>query len=642
MVAIMPYHTRQPVSHGRIQRLAGNTGFVIFLALAAITLVQAQEFKHSVKPPLHGQDWIAIAGKPLTVSAGAQLFNQGGNAVDAACAILAASATMWDTMSWGGETQALIHNPMTGEVVAINALGAAPSGATPEYYRSLGMAHPPDYGPLAAVTPGTPGGLLVMLAEFGTLSLEQVLAPAIRMAAGYPIERTNAEIIQFYKDQILQWPDSTRVLLPNYDPRNPLSWSAPRTGALFPQPDLHATLTKLVAAERQALAAGKNRKEAIYAAYDRFYRGDIAEELVRSTQAAGGLITLADLDQWQVYIEEPVMTTYKGIEVYKLDTWVQGPVMLQMLNMLENFDLRRMGYNSAEYIHTLYQVMNLAYADRDFYYGDPYFPPEEPVEGLLSKDYARERIRLIDSKVNNPLVLPGDPYPYQGDSNPFTDTLENWQPVIAPPEAVAENSLMDHDAGFLAGTTSIQTADKDGWVVSITPSGGWVPAFIAGNTGIGLSQRQQSFNMSAAQNPYNLMVPGKRPRATLTPTLAMRDGEPFLAFGVQGGDTQDQNLVQFFLNVVEFGMDVQQASEAANINSYQVQSSFGNHAMQPGRLLLREDLPLAVKIRLSTMGYQVETQELTSGPINGIYFDQRNNTFMGGSSDFGDDYGLAW
>jgi len=301
-----------------------------------------------------------------------------------------------------------------------------------------------------------------------------------------------------------------------------------------------------------------------------------------------------------------------------------------------------MGYNSAEYIHTLYQVMNLAYADRDFYYGDPYFPPEEPVEGLLSKDYARERIRLIDSKVNNPLVLPGDPYPYQGDSNPFTDTLENWQPVMAPPEAVAENSLMDHDAGFLAGTTSIQTADKDGWVVSITPSGGWVPAFIAGNTGIGLSQRLQSFNMSAAQNPYNLMVPGKRPRATLTPTLAMRDGEPFLAFGVQGGDTQDQNLVQFFLNVVEFGMDVQQASEAANINSYQVQSSFGNHAMQPGRLLLREDLPLAVKIRLSTMGYQVETQELTSGPINGIYFDQRNNTFMGGSSDFGDDYGLAW
>jgi gamma-glutamyltranspeptidase/glutathione hydrolase len=421
-----------------------------------------------------------------------------------------------------------------------------------------------------------------------------------------------------------------------------MSWSAPRTGALFPQPYLHATLTKLVAAERQALAAGKNRKEAIYAAYDRFYRGDIAEELVRSTQAAGGLITLADLDQWQVYIEEPVMTTYKGIEVYKLDTWVQGPVMLQMLNMLENFDLRRMGYNSAEYIHTLYQVMNLAYADRDFYYGDPYFPPEEPVEGLLSKDYARERIRLIDSKVNNPLVLPGDPYPYQGDSNPFTDILENWQPVIAPPEAVAENSLMDHDAGFLAGTTSIQTADKDGWVVSITPSGGWVPAFIAGNTGIGLSQRLQSFNMSAAQNPYNLMVPGKRPRATLTPTLAMRDGEPFLAFGVQGGDTQDQNLVQFFLNVVEFGMDVQQASEAANINSYQVQSSFGNHAMQPGRLLLREDLPLAVKIRLSTMGYQVETQELTSGPINGIYFDQRNNTFMGGSSDFGDDYGLAW
>jgi len=624
-----------------------NTGalLVLLLAVTAGNLLHAQEFKYSVKPPLHGQHWVAVAGKPLAASAGSRIFLEGGNAVDAACAMLAASATMFDTLSWGGETQALIHDPRSGKVVAINALGAAPAGATPEAYRQRGMSHPPDTGPLAAITPGTPGGLLVMLAEYGTLSLEQTLAPAMEMAAGYPIERVKAETFQFYKDDILKWPHSVKVLLPHYDARFPEGWAAPRPGEIFRQPGLLNTLTRLVEAERQALAAGKSRKEAIYAAYERFYRGDIAEEIASATQAAGGLITIEDLDQWQVYIEEPVMTTYKGIEVYKLNSWVQGPVMLQMLNMLEAVDLRGMGYNSVEYIHTLYQVMNLAFADRDFYYGDPYFPPLEPMRGLLSKDYARERARLIDKTRNTPRVAPGDPYPFQGGTNPYSELLESWEPVIQAEPAVAMASplnSMDHDAGFLAGTTSIQAADADGWAVSITPSGGWTPAFIAGDTGIGLSQRLQSFVMSLERNPFNVMEPGKRPRATLTPTLAMKDGKPFLAFGVQGGDTQEQNLLQFFLNVVEFGMDVQQAAEAANFNSWQMHSSFGEHAMQPGRILLREDLPLTHKLRLSTMGYQVETEPLTSGPITGIYFDQQNGTMMGGASNYGDDYGLAW
>jgi len=179
-------------------------------------------------------------------------------------------------------------------------------------------------------------------------------------------------------------------------------------------------------------------------------------------------------------------------------------------------------------------------------------------------------------------------------------------------------------------------------VVSLTPSGGWIPAFIAGNTGVGLSQRLQSFVMSPQMSPFNVMEPGKRPRATLTPSMALRNGKPFLSFAVQGGDTQEQNLLQFFLNIVEFGMDVQQATEAANINSYQVHSSFGNHAMQPGRLLLRADTPPAVIQQLGTMGYEVETQELTSGPINGIFFDQRQGGMIGGSSNYGDDYGIAW
>lgn len=619
-------------------------GFPAFIRLALLTLLGltltaagiAQEYKHSNKPPLHGSHWVAITGKPLAATAGAQIFGKGGTAVDAAAAMLAATATMWDTLAWGGETQALIHNPNTGKVIAINALGVAPTGATPEYFRARGMAQPPEYGPLAAVTPGTPGGLLVMLAEFGTMSLEDVLAPAMDMAAGYPIEETQSESIHDYAPLLSIWEHSRKVFLPN--------GSAPAPNSMFRQPDLLATLTKLVDAERKALAAGKNRKDAIMAAYERFYRGDIAQEIVRGVQEAGGLFTMEDLDKWQVYIEEPVKTTWKDIEVYKLDTWVQGPVMLQALNILEGFDLPSMGYNSPQYIHTLYQAMNLAFADRDFYYGDPYFPPEEPIAGLLSKDYARERAQAIRMGRNDPKAGPGDPYPFQGsEQNPFLEQLKTWQPRIKQQVAAASDPFaMTHEEAFRAGTTSIQAADAEGWVVSITPSGGWIPAFIAGETGIGLSQRMQSFVMDASQNPYNVMEPGKRPRATLTPSLAMRNGKPFLSFAVQGGDTQDQNLLQFFLNVVEFGMDPQEASEAANFNSYQVHSSFGERVSEPGKLLLRADTPYDVQAQLSSMGYTILLQQQTSGPINAIYFDQQQGTMVGGASDFGDDYGIAW
>ncbi|HEY0963150.1 MAG TPA: gamma-glutamyltransferase [Pseudomonadales bacterium] len=611
----------------------------LLLSLFTLTLAaagSAQEYKHSNKPPLHGSHWVAITGKPLAASAGALTFSKGGNAVDAAATMLAATATMWDTLGWGGETQALIHNPNTGKVIAINALGVAPTGATPDYFRSLGMPNPPEYGPLAAVTPGTPGGLLVMLAEFGTMSLEDVLAPAMDMAAGYPIEEVQSESIRDYAPLLNVWEHSRKVFLPDGAP--------PAPNAMFRQPDLLATLTKLVEAERSALAAGKSRKDAIMAAYDRFYRGDIAQELVQSVQDAGGLFTLEDLDKWQVYIEEPVKTTWKDIEVYKLDTWVQGPVMLQALNILEGFDLQTMGYNSPEYIHTLYQAMNLAFADRDFYYGDPYFPPEEPIAGLLSKDYARERAQEIHMDRNDPAAGPGDPYPFQGsEPNPFLEQVENWQPHIKQEVAAAQDPFaMTHEEAFRAGTTSIQTADAEGWVVSITPSGGWIPAFIAGDTGVGLSQRMQSFAMDAKQNPYNVMEPGKRPRATLTPSLAMRNGKPFLSFAVQGGDTQDQNLLQFFLNVVEFGMDPQEASEAANFNSYQVHSSFGERVSEPGKLLLRADTPYDIQAQLAAMGYTILLGKQTSGPINAIYFDQQQGTMVGGSSDFGDDYGIAW
>jgi gamma-glutamyltranspeptidase/glutathione hydrolase len=593
------------------------------------------------KPIIHGRHWMAITGKPLAATAGAMTFQKGGNAIDAACAMLAATCTMWDVLSWGGETQALIYHPKTQKVIALNALGIAPTGATAEFFKKKNMKYPPGDGPLSAVTPGTPGGLMTMLAEYGTMSLKEILAPAMQLAEGYPIEKETAERISLNRNKLAKWPYSKQVFMthPGAD------IETPQAGEIFKQADLLATLKKLVDTEQAALKAGKPRKEAIYAAYERFYKGDIAQEFVRGCQEQGGLITLQDLAKWKVLIEEPSVTDYKGIQVYKLNQWTQGPALLQSLNILENFDLKSMGYNTPKYIHTLYQAMNMAFADRDFYYGDPYFAPEEPIKGLLSKEYAKERAKRLNLTRNDTLVKPGDPYPFEGKTNPFLSILEKWgSPSTSAVQPAKGNPFNDPDylAGFYAGTTSIQAADKEGWVVSITPSGGWVPAVIAGKTGVGMSQRMQAFVLNSDESPFNVVAPGKRPRVTLTPSLALKDGKPFLSFAVQGGDSQDQNLLQFFLNVVEFGMNVQQACEAPNFNSFQMRSSFDKHETKPGNMLMNESTPVFNRQTLERMGYKLSFEPRTSGPINAIFFDWQNGGFWGGSSNHGDDYGIGW
>ena len=590
------------------------------------------------KPPLHGKNWMAITGKPLAAEAGAMVFQKGGNAVDAACAMLAATCTMWDVLSWGGETQALIYNPKTGKVIAINALGIAPTGATVSFFKNKGLNFPPEYGPLAAVTPGTPGGLCTMLAEYGTMSLKDVLAPAMQLADGYPIEAQTANSFERNKKMIKEWPYSKAVFFPHEGKER----EAPEAGEIFKQTDLLQTLQKMVDAEQDALKKGKNRKEAIYAAYDRFYKGDIAKEFVRGCQEQGGLITMEDLAKWKVMQEEPLKTNYKGIDVYKLQQWTQGPAMLQALNILENFDLKSMGYNSARYIHTIYQAMNLAFADRDFYYGDPYFAPTEPIKGLLSKEYAKERAKLIRSDKNDPKAGPGDPYPYEGKTNPYLQFLQ--QRGFAFNQSPIDENYLDM---LRRGTTSVEAADKEGWVVSITPSGGWTPACIAGRTGVGMSQRMQSFVLDSTINPFNVVEPGKRPRVTLTPTLAMKDGKPFMAFAVQGGDTQDQNLLQCFLNVVEFGMTIQEAVEAPNINTNQLWLSLGgtnidDRKPKPGSIIVNSATPDWIKKELRQMGYTLSFEDRTSGPINAIYFDWKHGSFWGGSSNHGEDYGIGW
>jgi gamma-glutamyltranspeptidase/glutathione hydrolase len=633
----------------------------LVLTTACLTNAIAQQTQ---KPPLHGKDWVAITGKPLAATAGSMIFQKGGNAVDASCAMLAATCTMWDVLSWGGETQALIYNPNTKKVIAISAMGFAPTGATPEFFKGKGYSFPPEYGPLAATTPGTPGGICLMLANYGTMSLKEVLAPAMNLAAGYPIDAQTANSIERGKALIKTWPYSKKVLLPHLGEKR----EAPEAGEIFVQKDLLNTLQKMVDAEQDALKKGKSRKEAIWAAYDRFYKGDIADEFVRGVQEQGGLITKEDLKNWRPTEEAPSMVNYKGIDVYKLQAWTQGPSLLQALNIVENFDLKKMGYNSADYIHTIYQAMNLSFADRDFYYGDPKFAQNQPINGLLSKAYAKQRASEINMAMNNANAGPGDPYPFEGKTNPYLDSIKakGFQPAadtgksktgFAPAHdlrtiaAVGVNEKLPIDADYMdrlwRGTTTVEAADKEGWVVSITPSGGWLPATIAGNTGVGMSQRMQSFVLDSAQNPFNVVAPGKRPRVTLTPSLALKEGKPYMAFGVQGGDTQDQNLLQFFLNMVEFGMTVQEASEAANINTNQLWLSLGGSKVadrkpRPGSLLLHDNVSEWVRKDLRARGYNLTFDDRTSGPINAILFDWKHGSMWGGSSNHGEDYGIAW
>ena len=637
--------------------------YILFFLVTFVcsTNLNAQQTQ---KPPLHGKDWVAITGKPLAATAGSMVFQKGGNAVDAACAMLAATCTMWDVLSWGGETQALIYNPNTKKVIAISAMGFAPTGATPEFFKGKGFSYPPEYGPLAATTPGTPGGICLMLANYGSMSLKEVLAPAMNLAAGYPIDAQTANGIERGKAMIKTWPYSKKVLLPHLGEKR----EAPEAGEIFVQKDLLNTLQKMVDAEQAALKQGKSRKEAIWAAYDRFYKGDIADEFVRGVQEQGGLITKEDLKNWRPTEEAPSMVNYKGIDVYKLQAWTQGPSLLQALNIVENFDLKKMGYNSADYMHTIYQAMNLSFADRDFYYGDPKFATNQPMTGLLSKAYAKQRAGEIDMAKNNPNAGPGDPYPFEGKTNPFMDLIKakGFQPStdtaknksgFAPAHdlrnmaSLNSNEKLPIDADYMdrlwRGTTTVEAADKEGWIVSITPSGGWLPATIAGNTGVGMSQRMQSFVLDSAQSPFNVVAPGKRPRVTLTPSLAIKDGKPYMAFGVQGGDTQDQNLLQFFLNMVEFGMTVQEASEAANINSNQLWLSLGGTKItdrkpRPGSILLHDNVSEWVRKDLRARGYNLTFDDRTSGPINAILFDWKHGSMWGGSSNHGEDYGIAW
>ena len=533
------------------------------------------------------------AGSEYATEAGMRMFVAGGNAVDAGIAtMLAASVCEFSHFGMGGESPILVRTK-DGKVHAIAGVGTMPRMATADFFRNhiltpLEIVDPPAphglknwvpvAGILSALVPGMVEAALVTLRDFGTKSFGEAVEPAIELADGFPLDEFRSRSIRASVKYLEAWPTSKRVYLQN----GPMA----RAGEIFHQPDLARTLRSMVAVEKDALAGGASRQKAIDAVRDYFYRGPVARKIDEFSRQNNGLLRYDDMASFRIEPEEAVCTTYRGYTVCKPGFWSQGPAMVEALNILEGYNLVQMKQNSAEYIHTLVEALKLAYADRDTYYGDPRFV--KIPERLLSKDYAAERRKQIGHDASLEF-RPGDVEP-NPPKHPFYASLTHYK--IDP-------ALMAKD------TTSVDAVDKDGTAISITPSGAWMPALIAGDTGIPLTERAQSF-LLVPGHP-NELAGGKRPRVTLSPTLAVAaDGKTVIALSTPGGDNQDQSLLQVLLNAIEFGQNSEYAVETPRFQTEHLVSSFDNHAMNPGSLLLDERLPPAVVEELKARKHLVE------------------------------------
>jgi gamma-glutamyltranspeptidase / glutathione hydrolase len=528
-------------------------------------------------PPVRGTRQMVAAANNLEVEAGYRMLEKGGNAVDAAVAsILAATVTEQDHIGLGGEAPLLIK--MAGKpVIAISGVGIAPAKATVEYYEhrprepweeKAPFPPIPGMGIRAAITPGLVDGLLLALEKYGTMSFAEVAAPAIEDAEAFAIPEIFAQYLEGGKRTLGFWPASQKFYFPN--------GSVPKPGDVVHMPDLARTLREMAAAEKKARG---NRAAKIRAVHEYFYKGALAKRIAAFSEANGGLIALGDLAKTKAETDEPRTTTYRGYTVHKPGFWTQGPVMLEALNILEGFDLKAMGHNSPEYLHTVIEAVKLAFADRDRYYGDPKFS-KIPEETLLSKAYAAERRKLIDpahaSMESRPGNLPG--------SAPMTNGSNN----------VAQNR----------DTTCVDVIDRFGNGVSVTPSGAWLPSVIAGDTGIPFSVRLNSFVVTPGH--ANQLAPGKRPRVTLSPMIITKDGQLYITMSTPGGDNQDQALLQVLLNILEFDMTPQQAVEAPRFQTEHFYASFEFHSFNPGGVNLEGRIPAATANKLTALGHRIQ------------------------------------
>jgi gamma-glutamyltranspeptidase/glutathione hydrolase len=571
--------------------------FASFLFCACSALADP----HTMFPPVRGTHQMIGAGNSMEVEAGYRMLEQGGNAVDAGVAsVLTAAVTEQDHFGLGGEMPLLVK--MAGKpVVAISGIGVAPAKATVEFYshRPAGswedaarMPPVPGEGILSAITPGVFDGLLVALQKYGTMSFAQVAAPAIERADGFPSPEIFSEYLVNDRKMIELWPVSKEFFLPNGSPAKP--------GEMVHMPNLARTLRELVEAEKKAHG---NRVAKIQAVHDLFYKGSIAKRIAAFNGANGGLIAYQDLANFKSETDEPRSTNYRGFTVHKPGFWTQGPVMLEALNILEGYDLKKMGHNSPEYLHTVLEAVKLAFADRDRYYGDPKFS-KIPEEILLSKSYAAERRRLIDPTNASMESRPGNL-------------------GVGAPMTTSGGSSANRD------TTSVDVLDRQGNAFSATPSGAWLPSVIAGDTGIPLSSRLQSFVMTPGH--ANQLAPGKRPRVTLSPTMVTKDGEFYLEMSTPGGDNQDQALLQTLLNILDFGMTPQEAVEAPRFQTEHFYSSFAGHEFAPGVVRLEARIPIATVQKLNAMGHKTQIAGDWSNGSSPVVIQAGNGVIHGGA-----------
>jgi gamma-glutamyltranspeptidase/glutathione hydrolase len=554
------------------------------LLLAAAWLSAAQPGLRAQNPagfrPLRGEvratRAVVAAGRTFAADAGVATIASGGNAVDAGVAtVFAAAVVEISHFGLGGEAPMIIYSARDRRVIVINGQGPAPKAAAPAMFAAAGVI--PGNGPLGATVPAVVDAAALALERYGTKSLGDVLAPAIALADGFPMY----EFLRRYLASERKGSDPYEWTIRTYYPDGRVT----PAGAMFRQPNLAATLRALADAERRALASGASRAQAIQAGRDAFYIGPIARRMTAAVRAAGGVMTDEDLAAYRGRIEEPATVTYRGYSVYKAGFWNQGPALLQTLRILEGFDLATMGWGSPDAVHTIVESIKLAFADRDRYYGDPDFV-RVPGDVLLSAPYAAARRALIDPRRASLEHRPGDPL---GGAARLT--------TPAPPPAVGS---VDREPG---DTTSIQIVDAEGNLFSATPSSGWLlgGAFVAGDTGVPMSNRMQAFRLDASSP--NVLLGGKRPRTTLTPSVVLKDGRPFLAIGTPGGDSQDQQILLVLLNIIDFGFDVQAAIEAPRVNSLHPQSSFDDHRALPGVLEAEASLPAATVEQLRARGH---------------------------------------
>jgi gamma-glutamyltranspeptidase / glutathione hydrolase len=589
---------------------------------SVIAFAIARPSADTFRPVVRGKRGAVAAGHPLAAEAGLRLLRQGGNAVDAGCAtILAASVIEFSHFSFGGEVPILIK-PSNGTVAVINGQGTAPKLATRNFFleqaKKGGPSFIPSTGILPATVPGVLDAVVIALDRFGTKSLGEVMQPAIELADGFPIDELRASYIERTRNVYEPWPSSAKVFLPN--------GRLPKPGEMFSQPDLARTLKAIVRAER--LAASRGRHAAMTAARDYFYKGEIAKRISDFCEANGGLLRAADFAGFHAKLEAPAHSSYRRFEIYKTGFFAQGPVMLEMLNLLEDYDLQAMKHNSASYIHTLTEAMKLGFADRDRYYGDPDFV-RVPGNELLAKDYASIRRSLIDEKHASLEQRPGDPI----NKKPLVNSGPN-------PALIGQSSVPEVERAN--DTTCVNVIDKDGNLFSATPSGAWLPAVVAGDTGVLLGQRMQSFLLEDGHP--NVVQPGKRPRITLSPTLVLKDGKPFLVLSTPGGDNQDQSLVQVLLNIVEFGMSVQEAVEAPRFQTLHLVSSFDDHRFNPGVLNLEDRISADVRADLASRGHKIEVQSAWGNPSapTVIRFYTDSGVIEAGADPRRGRYAVAW